>query len=79
VPSALTGKRKTFGVPLSEMKMLLVGREGDAVWLVEALGDFRERFGLRIKSEHELAGQLFFVIGALAEKPVWISEPNAAI
>ena len=59
--------------------MLLVRREGDAVWLVEALGDFRERFGLRIKSEHELAGHLFFVQGALAEKPVRIGDPERAV
>ena len=64
---------------VGDEEMLLVRREGDAVWLVEALGGFRERFGLRIKAEHELAGQLFFVIGALAEEPVRIGEPKRAI
>ncbi len=40
---------------------------------------FRERFGLRIKSEHELAGQLFFLLWALTEEPVWIGEPERAV
>lgn len=64
---------------VGDEEMLLVGREGDAVRLVEALGGFRERFGLRIKAEHELAGQLFFVIGALAEEPVRIGDPKRAV
>jgi hypothetical protein len=41
---------------VEDEEMLLVVREDDAVRFVEGFGDFGERFGLRIKSEHEPAG-----------------------
>jgi hypothetical protein len=64
---------------VGDEEMLLVGREGDAVRLVEALGGFGERFGLRIKTEDELAGQLLFVQGAFVEEPVRIGDPERAV